>query len=281
MTSAGGSPLRSGARRGEASGDNALRFIGQVLAPVPEHRVAREPVAGRSVSIRRSVEVAVGDRIDQDLSRQLRTAAVARTLGDHRGQVPARAVASNRDPIRVGTDVGRVIVKPVQACPRILDRGGKRILRGKAVVERKHNAFGSARERAAHRVVRVEVADDPAAAMHIKECGQRALRRRRVQPIRDLAAGTRQPPVLDERDIFELTRQRRRAQSCSSDAPRRRPAPPAAADRGTPSVRGTRGPQDRSQNRRIGGTGARCRRPWSGANRGFGQPHRTPSRRSG
>jgi len=61
--------------------------------------------------------------------------------------------------------------------------------------------------------VSVEIAVNPAAAVHIKECGQSAIRRRRVEPKWNLAAGAWEASVLDERDIFELARERRRAQA--------------------------------------------------------------------
>ena len=93
-----------------------------------------------------------------------------------------------------------MVVKPIQARPGVFDRGRIWILRRKPVVERKHNALRPARERAAHRVVSVEIAVNPAAAVHIKERGQGAIRRRRVEPERDLAVGPWEASVLDERD---------------------------------------------------------------------------------
>jgi hypothetical protein len=76
------------------------------------------------------------------------------------------------------------------------------VLRGEAVVDGDDPAGCPGGERPAHHVVRLEVADDPAAAVEEHEAAER-LGVRRVDPDRHLAVGTRQAPVLDARDVVE------------------------------------------------------------------------------
>src|SRR5574340_1133623 len=83
----------------------------------------------------------------------------------------------------------------------ILDAGGKWILRREPVVNREHRATRPKGKLPADHVVRIEVADHPAAAMEEDERGQRFAQDRPVSAYGDLLAEHHEPRFGDFRGL--------------------------------------------------------------------------------
>jgi hypothetical protein len=150
-----------------------LRAVGasQVLLPVPLHLRPCEVEAGREPQVRLAVQIGVRDGVHEHLQRELEP-AVARAQRDRRRQVAPCAVAGDRDPARIATELERLLHHPLRGSPGVLDRGRERRLGGQPIVDRHDDAGCPVRERAAHGVVRVERADDPAPAVEPDHHGQ-------------------------------------------------------------------------------------------------------------
>src|SRR6266542_2298858 len=99
MTRAGGRPASCSrlARRGGGGGLGPLGGVGGVLVPVPLHAVAAQVVAGGELVVGLGVEVGVGDRVEEHLLAERRTAALLGQQRDCGAHVPADAVAGDRD----------------------------------------------------------------------------------------------------------------------------------------------------------------------------------------
>ena len=112
----------------------------------------------------------VGDRVDQQLHR--RPAARlrrGRSQADDGGEVAAGAVAADRDPGRVGAELAAVAHRPSgRRRARRRPRPG-RGARGRAGSRPRGRARRSGRRGSGRRVVGLEVADHPAAAVEVDE----------------------------------------------------------------------------------------------------------------
>ena len=95
--------------------------------------------------------------------------------------------------------------QPARGGVAVLGCRRERVLRRKPVVDGDDEAADAVREAPADAVVRVEVADDPPAAVEVHEHGERCSADRRVDADRDLARGSRDGSVLDPRDGLGLT----------------------------------------------------------------------------
>jgi hypothetical protein len=107
---------------------------------------------------------------------------IARGERRDRGEIAAGAVAADGEARRVEAEAAALARGEFDGGDAILDRGGKAVLGRQAVVEREHDAGRFLRQLPADRVVRLDIADAPAAAMKIKQCRQRA-RARRPWPV--------------------------------------------------------------------------------------------------
>ena len=133
--------------------------------------------------VRRRDRPHVGGRVDQQLVGQ-RFTDVSLRDGHHRRQIATRAVAADGDAARV--DAQRRASRRAQrvAAHAVVRRGREAVLGAEPVVDRQHRDAGLQRQLAAQHVVRVAVADGPAAAVEVHQQRQRA-GRRPVQPQRD------------------------------------------------------------------------------------------------
>ncbi len=138
---------------------------GPVALPEPERLRAGEQraVAGVRVRRRRRDE----HRVEQHLRGERQAARVARVQRDGGREVAARAVARHDDPA-VAEAGGR---EPRRRRHAVLERRGERMLRRAAVVDRDDRRPRRACQPAAERVVRVEVAEDPAPAVEERHRG--------------------------------------------------------------------------------------------------------------
>ena len=118
-------------------------------------------------------------------------------LGHDRSEVAPRAVAPDRDPAGVDTEVGGVCMRPAEGRDSVVDRRRKAVLRRQSVVDIEDRDARLSAQEATARVMRVDVTEHPATAVEVDEQGQRPLAldtERAVQPGRYAArrAGDRQ-----------------------------------------------------------------------------------------
>ena len=150
----------------------------------------------------------VGRGIDQELTRDPWRALVARQEADDRPEVAAGAVAADREPARIDAERSAVVGDPSRRGEAIIDRRGEFVFRAHAVIDRDNSAFRAVREMAAHRLVALDIANDPAAAMKEHEHGQDAGRHGTVEPRRDRPAGSRDRDVARLGDRHRVGRER-------------------------------------------------------------------------
>ena len=149
----------------------------RVVLPEPAHAFGFEEVALGVVDHRRAVELDLGDRVHEQLQLRLREPAFARVERDDRGEVAARAVAADRDAMRVGADLVRVRERPLVRGEAVVGRGRELRFRREPVVDRHHDRAGVIREQPPELVVRVEVARDPSATVEPQQQRQARLAR--------------------------------------------------------------------------------------------------------
>ena len=172
-----------------------------VIFPEPFHVRARQHVAvvGEFL-LRRRRQRAIGDRVEQQLEIDRRTAAIARHHRDYRRQVSARAVAADREPRRVRAERRRVFRHPLRRRVAILRSRRKYVLRRQPVIDRHHHASRLVRERAAYPVVTLEIAEHPSAAVEINQHAHRRIALGRIDARRDVTGRAGDVPILDAID---------------------------------------------------------------------------------
>ncbi len=216
----------------------------------------------------------IGDRVDQQLHRGHRAAAVARHVADDRRHVAAGRVATDADPLRVGAERLGVRDRPLEGGEGVFDRRRERVLRRQPVADREDPAAGRRGEEPAHPVVHVEVADHPAAAVVVDEQrgrgrgrrnagGRRGARgavrrvrgrrRRAPRPSGSAAAGTRRGPRSGTAPAPPRRFSRRRSRCCRTTAP-------GSAARASRSTASGRRPSAACR-RAPGSSAAKVRRP--------------------
>lgn len=233
---AGGDDVRRGqafewAEEGGDAGVGAEGRVGGVVLAVPEDLFLGEEEAFAEEISGRAAADEVDGGVDEELQRRGRDVPYDALLGDDRGEVAARGVAADRDQGRVGAQVFGVLDGPAEGGDGVLggDRGGG--FGGEAVVDRQDPYAGLGRDVAAVRVVGVEVADDPAAA--VEEDEEPAARRTGdVEAGAELAVGAR--------TVSSVTRWTSRSGPDTRAVPRNRPARAAATDFGRPPLPGSR-----------------------------------------
>ena len=192
--------LRRGQRRGVGLGP-VLRAL-EVVVPEPAHRIPREQVAVGVVAIRPRVEVVLRDRIGEHLERQRGTAPVAAHEADGGGEVPARAVTADGQAPPVDAETPGLAGDPLGRRVRVFGGDGVLVLGGEAVVDARHDRSRGIGERAADAVMRLDVADHPAAAMEVDVGGEGPATRRGIAPHGDCPAVDGHPVIVDARDVL-------------------------------------------------------------------------------
>ena len=140
----------------------------EVVLLVPQQLVAVEEVAlvGRVPADR---QVGRRDGIDQQLEADDRLAGVAQVLADDGREVAAGRVARDRQPRRVGAEQRGVRVRPARRGERVVGRRGEAVLRREPVADVQHDGARGVGERPADAVVRVDRAEQPAAAVEVDD----------------------------------------------------------------------------------------------------------------
>ena len=112
-------------------------------------------------------------RIDQHLTRDRRTVAVAGRYRDHCGKIAAGAVAANHEPRCVDAEFLRVGGDPCRRGDGVIDGGRKFMLGRQAIIDGDNDELTFVGQLAAHHIVGIEIADHPAAAMEKHQAGAR------------------------------------------------------------------------------------------------------------
>ena len=134
----------------------------------PRHVVVGEEEAVREQVPRPAPGGPVGRRVEEQLEDRPR-ALVHRLQAHGRGQVRARAVAADRERRRVRAERLGVARGEPERGERVLGGGREVVLRRQPVPDRQHPDLGVPGEITAGRVVRLDAADDPAAAVEVHE----------------------------------------------------------------------------------------------------------------
>jgi hypothetical protein len=170
---------QSGERFGERRRGAPVLSVGQAIeimvAKPPDHGVGEQD-AGLGLAMRGMLHRKVGGGIDQHLAGDFGPVAVARGKRDHGCEIAAGTVAADHQPRGVDAELLCVGRNPFGRRNRVVDRGGKFMLGGEAVIDRYHDQLAFVGEFAAHHVVGIEVADHPAAAVKEHQAGREPIR---------------------------------------------------------------------------------------------------------
>ena len=132
-----------------------------------------------------------------------------REQAEHRGEIAAGAVAGNRDAVGIDAEFVRRALHEGERCAAILDGRREFVFRRQPVVGGDDDAGRRVGEPAADLVMRVEIADHPAAAMQIEQ--RRSAGRCRalpaIDPERQRAAGSGDDALAERCDRFALALQ--------------------------------------------------------------------------
>jgi hypothetical protein len=117
--------------------------------------------------------IAARPRVDEQQERDVRPVAVARLDRAREREMRARAIAGQRDALRVDVERARVLDEPCERRVRIVVGRRVRALGRAPVMHARDDGIRVARQRRARAVVRREAAGDPAAAVQVEDRGKR------------------------------------------------------------------------------------------------------------
>src|ERR1700756_963728 len=106
--------MRLRAGRGHQMGRVEGPLTTQVLMPVPLHRGAGVEVSRAVAVVTIRLERGIQRRVQQDLRGGLDDSLIAAQNGGDRSEIPAGAVAADRDPRRVDTQLGGMFYHPAE-----------------------------------------------------------------------------------------------------------------------------------------------------------------------
>ena len=164
----------------------------------PPQERSRDEVAIGILRHRRVREREIRQRVDEQLVTERRPALPGRPLRDHGGERAAHAVAANRQPARIQSELAAVAGEPRRDRPAVVDRRREAVLRRPPVVDGHDRRAAPVRQLAARPVGSVEVADHPAAGVEPGDRRQRGrFLGRSIDANHDIARRPRDPAVLD------------------------------------------------------------------------------------
>ena len=174
-----------------------VRVRAEKVVPEPHDVAAGQPVALGILVVGEGVEIGLGGGVDQDLEVDARTALVAQPKGGPGAQVAAGAVAAHAQSRRVATQLVAVGGEPADRGGHVVELIGVAVLRREAIGERDDHAVGRDGDPSAQVVVRLEVAECPAAAVQVHEDRPRQAALGAVDADRKRAVGRRDGRVPD------------------------------------------------------------------------------------
>lgn len=153
----------------------ALGFVGQIGVPEPLHRLLGQPRAIGELVVGTIVEIGVGDGVEQHLLIDGRTAAFLGKQRHHRRHVAADAIACDREPGGVDLELLGMLGDIFGRSISLLDGNGIAGFRRALVVDEDDSGIGAVGDLAHQPVMRIRIAQHPAAAMEIENDRQCAL----------------------------------------------------------------------------------------------------------
>jgi hypothetical protein len=138
----------------------------EIMVEEPADHVAGDRKLPGELFARGQAPAQVERGIDQGLRPDPRRERALRFMQRDGREPAAGAVAGNRDAFGIEPHSRRLARQPMERGDSIFDRGGERMFRRKPVIERKHACARVVAQRAAEDVVRADVAENAAAAMH-------------------------------------------------------------------------------------------------------------------
>ena len=167
-----GELLVAGAQRGRERLQAPLD-VGLVGVPEPGHHLRGEEVALGELLVGAGVHGGVGDRVVHRLVHEAHVAALLRHERERGGHVAADRVAGDGDAVGVELVGGALADDPLGGRVPLLDCDGIARFRRAVVLDEDDSGAGADRELADESVVRVGVAEHPAAAVHVEDHRQR------------------------------------------------------------------------------------------------------------
>ena len=161
----GGETAELGGQQGRDARVAPVLAGGQEVGFVPVHVRLREQEALGEQRVRRGGAAEFHGRVDQQLESRRRAAVGDRELGGNGREVPARAVACDRDSRRIDAELSSALDDVTERREGVLDGGGEGVLGGEPVVDAQHAGAGRPCKQPARLVVGIEVAGHPAAAV--------------------------------------------------------------------------------------------------------------------
>jgi transcriptional regulator with XRE-family HTH domain len=151
----------------------ALARVARVLIPEPHHRVAPQVVAFGELVVGRGVEGRVGDRVEQQLERDVRSPTFPGQQRDRCCHVSSNAVASHGKALGVHSMLPTALGNPLHRRVALLE--GRRVpgFGGETVLGEHDRGPGSDREFAHQPVMRLRAAEHPPGTMEVHDDGQR------------------------------------------------------------------------------------------------------------
>jgi hypothetical protein len=186
--------------------------VGQrsVLIPEPHHGIACKPVSFCILAVRLSVEVAVHDRIHEELQREWQL-LIAGAKRDTRGKVAAGAVTGDNQNVCAATKACGRLTQPLRRCPCIFEAGRERVFWRKAIVHGDYEHRSAFSECAAKTIMAVEAANDPTTPMEEGDSREITISVRTVNPEKNLPVWTLDRKIADRLDVVDCSKLRSRA----------------------------------------------------------------------
>ena len=125
----------------------------------------RQQDAGFRLLMRRMRQGKIDRGIDQHLTGNCGTVAVASGNRHHGGEIAPGAVAADHQPGLIDAERLAVGCDPRRCRDGVLDSGGKFVFGSASVIDGDNDELTFVGELPAHHVMRIEIADDPAAAV--------------------------------------------------------------------------------------------------------------------
>src|SRR5262245_64059643 len=157
------------------------------MIPRPPYDRRGEHVAVAVGYVRLAREVAIGHRRHQYLAGDGRSAGIASHLADDGGDVPARAPPADREPPRYAAKRLGVGCDPANRGEPVVDRRREPRFGGVPIVDGDDDGPRLHAQVTTERIVGIETAEHPAAAVEVDDDRMRPRGRRPVETVRQRA----------------------------------------------------------------------------------------------
>src|SRR5581483_827841 len=184
-------------------------LIVQIMVAKPAHIVPREHIAGPVFLFRMGLGKKIGGGIDQQLEVQRGASLVSRHLRHDRRQVAAGAITPDSYACGVNIQLGPMSSDPLRRGIAIVGSSRKLVFGSQPIIYRYHDTASFVRQAAAEGIVCIQVANHPATAMKEHERRKGTFSLWGINSDRQIALWTRDQPIFDACNRFDLTRCKR------------------------------------------------------------------------